>query len=558
MKKGHIYIGKVLELKFPNKGIVEVESEEVELKTAEAEAIESGGPPSENPSVSLIPVSEGGRCIVKNVLPGQRVRFRVNKKKSGLTEGRLLSVVEKSPLEIVPPCPHFGICGGCAYQNLAYEDQLKLKEKQVLELLYGVNMPEASPFQTEDWVNEVWEGIKPSPAQFEYRNKMEFSFGDASMGGELELGLHKIGSVYDIVTVKKCRLVDEDYRRILTETLAYFRGKETPYYHKKDHTGFLRHLLIRKAARTGEILIDLVTTSEKRKPTICTEVSLLEDWKEALLSLKLKGRIAGILHTVNDSVADAIKDEGTQILYGQDHIYEELLFLRFKITPFSFFQTNTLSAEVVYRKAREYIVSALSVDPAQNCPDSIIFANMHNETSPELQIGEEKRLPGEQEIEKNEQMHGKNQPGTGLVIFDLYSGTGTIAQLMSSIAKKVVGVELVPEAVKAARENAEFNGLHNCDFLEGDVLRVIDQIEEKPDLIILDPPRDGIHPKAIYRIMNYNVPYIVYISCKPTSLARDLEIFAAHGYYPKRACAIDQFPAAGHVETVVLLTRQNT
>ena len=189
MKKGHIYIGKVLVLKFPNKGIVEVEAEEVE-----SEAIGAGETSLEDPSVSFISVSKGERCVVKNVLPGQRVRFRVNKKKSGLTEGRLLSVVEKSPKEVDAPCPHFGICGGCAYQNLTYEDQLKLKEGQVLELLRGIDMPKDAPYRTEDWIGEVWEGINPSPVQFEYRNKMEFSFGDAAYGGELELGLHKIGN----------------------------------------------------------------------------------------------------------------------------------------------------------------------------------------------------------------------------------------------------------------------------------------------------------------------------------------------------------------------------
>ncbi|MBR2274854.1 MAG: class I SAM-dependent RNA methyltransferase, partial [Lachnospiraceae bacterium] len=436
MKKGQEYTGRVIERRFPNKGVVETDSRD----------------------------AAGERCIVKNTIPGQRVRFIVNKKKAGLTEGRLLSVLEKSPDEIEPACPHFGICGGCAYQNLTYGDQLNLKEKQVLELLRGVCMPEGAPYRGEDWVSEVWDGIRPSPIQFEYRNKMEFSFGDACFGGELELGLHKIGSIYDIVTVKDCRLVDADYRKILTETLAYFRGKETPYYHKKDHTGFLRHLLIRKAAKTGEILIDLITTSAVPRDTICTEVSLLEDWKEALLSLKLKGRIAGILHTVNDSAADAIKDEGTQILYGQDFFYEELLSLRFKITPFSFFQTNTLSAEVIYNTAREYVLSVIKQESSSD----------HNNGN----------VPASP-VDINDQI--KKWASEAPVIYDLYSGTGTIAQLMSPVAKKVVGVELVPEAVEAARDNAKLNGLHNCKFLEGDVLKVIDQIEEKPDLIILDP-----------------------------------------------------------------------
>jgi 23S rRNA (uracil-5-)-methyltransferase RumA len=345
---------------------------------------------------------------------------------------------------------------------------------------------------------------------------MEFSFGDSYKGGDLELGLHKRGSFYDILSVKDCKIVDGDYRLILKETLAYFRGKETPYYHKLTHEGYLRHLLIRKAVKTGEILVDLVTTRQEPAPTICTEVSLIDDWKEVMLTIeregKLKGHFAGILHTLNDSLSDTVMNDKTDILYGQDFFYEELLGLKFKISPFSFFQTNSLSAEILYDTARGYI---------RSCGKD----------------GEEK---------------------LGKVIYDLYSGTGTIAQLLAPVADKVIGVEIVEEAVEAAKVNAALNGLHNCEFVAGDVLKVLDEIEDKPDLIVLDPPRDGVNPKALKKIINYGVDNILYISCKPTSLARDLEMFTACGYKPVRICAIDQFPATVHVETVVLLTRQNT
>lgn len=502
MKKGQMYTGNVIDVRFPNKGIVEVNKRE----------------PDDNDADGTV---KSEICIVKNVVKGQRVSFIVNKKKGGRCEGRLVEVLERSPDETDPACRYFGICGGCTYLNLPYDKQLMLKEEQVKSLLSPV-IPD---------LDDIFEGIKGSPVQFEYRNKMEFSFGDSCKGGELELGLHKRGSFYDILSVRECKIVDEDYRLILSETLAYFRGKDTPYFHKIGHDGYLRHLLVRKAVRTGEILVDLVTTSQTPADTICTEVSLIDDWKEVMLTIensgRLKGRFAGILHTTNDSLSDTIMNDKTDILYGQDHFYEELLGLKFKIFPFSFFQTNSLSAEVLYDTAREYILSASRQGDVnkENVSDT-----------------------GERGL------HNANRG----VIYDLYSGTGTIAQLLAPVADKVVGVEIVEEAVEAARENAELNGLHNCEFAAGDVLKVLDEIEDKPDMIVLDPPRDGVNPKALKKIINYGVDNILYISCKPTSLARDLEMLTACGYKPVRVCAIDQFPGTVHVEVVVSLGKNYT
>lgn len=462
MKKGQVLTGIVEKVDFPNKGLV---------------------------------YTEEGSCVVKNVLPGQKVTFIVQKKRNGRAEGRLLKVEENSPLEQKSPCPHFGECGGCAYQSLPYQEQCKIKEMQVKKLLEG-----ALAAQSEAW---VFEGIKESPVKTGYRNKMEFSFGDSYKDGPLALGMHKRGSFYDIVTVKDCQIVDEDYRRILGFTRDYFEGES--FYHRLRHTGYLRHLLVRKAMKTGEILIALVTTSQREN-----EETLLDEWKNKLLNLNLTGKVAGILHVVNDSVADVVQSDRTDILYGQDYFYEELLGLKFKISLFSFFQTNSLGAEVLYETAREYIGDGVS-------------------------LGKD----------------GKPEK----IVFDLYSGTGTIAQLMAPAAKKVIGVEIVEEAVEAARRNAELNGLHNCEFIAGDVLKVLDEIEEKPDMIILDPPRDGIHPKALKKIIGYGIDKLVYISCKPTSLARDLEVFLANGYVVERAVAVDQFPWTANVETCVLLSK---
>ena len=450
MKKGQIYEGVVEYVAFPNKGVLKVEDEKV---------------------------------VVKHTIAGQKVSFSISKKRKGKCEGRLLEVLEKSPVEVESPCPHYGICGGCEFQTLPYEEQLKMKEAQVRALLEPV-CPEI-PF----------EGIVPSPVHSEYRNKMEFSFGDAYKGGPLSLGMHKRGSFYDIVEVDQCKIVDEDFRAVLTMTLEHFREAGVPFFQKMRHEGYLRHLLVRKAVKTQQILVDLVTSTQM-------EVDL-QQWVDKLLALPLKGSFAGILHTKNDSLADVVQDQGTDILYGQDFFYEELLGLRFKISPFSFFQTNSLGAEVLYSKAREYIGDT------------------------------------------------KDQ-----VVFDLYSGTGTIAQILAPVAKKVVGVEIIEEAVEAAKVNAQLNGLSNCEFLAGDVLKVLDTIEEKPDFIVLDPPRDGIHPKALDKIIDYGVDRMIYISCKPTSLARDLVVLQERGYQVDRCCCVDMFPNTGNVETVAILSKK--
>ena len=470
MKKGQEDEGSVERLDFPNKGIVNIEGEDKKV-------------------------------VVKDVIPGQKVKVLVTKTRKDKAEGRLLEVIDKAAEETaVPKCPKFGICGGCNYQTLPYEEQLKLKMKQVKALLD----PVCGDYE--------FEGIKGSPLQWEYRNKMEFSFGDEYKDGPLSLGMHKKGSFYDIVNADECQLVDEDYRKIIKCTVEHMAERNIPHYHKMRHTGCLRHLLVRKAVKTGEILVDLVTSSQYVNMIgdgaatfnlMTAERYLgLSEWADKLLALNLKGKLTGILHTVNNSLADVVQNDETTLLYGQDYFYEELLGLKFKITPFSFFQTNSLGAEVLYDTARSYV----------------------GETKDKL-------------------------------IFDLYSGTGTIAQMLAPVAKKVVGVEIIEEAVDAAKKNAELNGLTNCEFIAGDVLKMLDTIEDKPDLIVLDPPRDGIHPKALQKIINYGVDRMVYISCKPTSLARDLEVLTAQGYKVEKACLVDMFANSVHCENVVLLQK---
>ena len=453
MKKGQIYQGVAGEIRFPNRTVVTTD--------------------------------DGEECIVQNALPGQRVEFRVERVRNKRCEGRLINVIENSEIETVKNvCPHFGKCGGCLYQSVPYIQQLRFKEFQVRQLLNEV---------CEDY---KWEGIKASPVQEAYRNKMEFSFGNEEKDGPLTLGLHRRGGYYDIVPVNDCRIVDDDFHNILIFTTMFFRSQGTSFYHKLTHKGYLRHLLVRKGLKTGEIMVALVTTSQEEMD--------LSGYVNTLLSLSTDGTIVSILHMQNDLEADMVQSQKTTVLYGQDFITEELFDLRFKITPFSFFQTNTLGAEVLYDTVRGYLGTTREQD-----------------------------------------------------VFDLYSGTGTIAQVLAPAAKSVIGVEIVEEAVLAARENAAENGLDNCTFLCGDVLKVIDEITEKPDLIVLDPPREGINPKALNKIIAFDVDRICYISCKPTSLQRDLVTLLQAGYRIQRACAVDMFPGTQNVEVIALLDKQD-
>lgn len=249
------------------------------------------------------------------------------------------------------------------------------------------------------------------------------------------MGLHKKGSTYDVLTASDCKLVHPDMTAILSCVLDFFTELGAVHYKKMQHTGYLRHLLLRRGVTSGEILVHVITTSQAQydyAPLV-----------SRLLALPLEGKIVGIMHIINDSLSDVVQSDETQILYGQDYFYETLLGLRFKISTFSFFQPNSLAAEVLYSIVRDY-------------------------------IGDTKDKE----------------------VFDLYSGTGTIAQLLASVAKEVIGVEIVEEAVEAAKVNAALNGLTNCRFIAGDVLKALDDLTEKPDMIVLDPPRDGIHPQG--------------------------------------------------------------
>jgi 23S rRNA (uracil-5-)-methyltransferase RumA len=437
---------------------------------------------TEFPSIGI--GKDGERKIyVKNSFPGQLIKGKVKRKKADYAEVKPLEVSERADYEIDAKCPHFGICGGCSSQTLAYEKQLELLGEEVKEL-----------FNNGEISTGEYEGVVGSLNQWEYRNKMEFTFGDMEKGGELTLGMHIKNKSFGIVNVDQCKIVDEDFRKIIDLTINYFRKTDLTYYRVMKREGYLRHLVIRKAKNTGELMVNLVTT---------TQVDFdLTEYVELLKGVKYDGELISILHTENDSFSDAVIPEKLNVLYGIDHIQEKLLGLKFNISPFSFFQTNTNGAEGLYSIVREYM------------------GNSDNK-----------------------------------VVFDLYCGTGTIGQIVAPNAKKVVGIELIEEAVEAAKENAKLNGLSNCEFLAGDVTEIIKTVKDKPDIIILDPPRSGVHPKALDYVIKFKAKEIIYVSCNPKTLVNDLKVLISAGYKVIKTRVKDMFPNTPHGEVVSKLVR---
>lgn len=451
MKKGNIYEFKIEDIEFPFKGISHC---------------------------------DGRKVCIRNSIPGEKVTAKIIKKRSSGCEGKIVDIIDKSESRKNPDCPHFEFCGGCLTQNMTYEKQLELKEYQVKSLFKKAGIDDFE-----------FCGIERSPEIYGYRNKMEFTFGDFEKGGELSLGMHKRKSTFSIVSTPSCILVDSDFNDILSAVLDYFKKVKLPHYRVLSSEGYLRNLVIRKGKNTSEILVNIVTTSQ-----INFDFSEIT---KIILNLDLKGNIKGILHSINDSLSDAVKIEKEDILYGRDYIFENVLGLKFKINPLSFFQTNTKGAEELYSIVRNFMGSA-----------------------------EDK------------------------VVFDLYCGTGTIGQIAASKAKKVIGVEIIEDAVKSAKENARLNNIKNCTFIAGDVENVIESIEEKPDIIIIDPPRPGVTEKSLSKIVKFNPSEIIYVSCNPKTLVKDLKYIENNGYKTVKVKCMDMFPQTWHVETVVLLSKQ--
>ncbi|MDD7464224.1 MAG: 23S rRNA (uracil(1939)-C(5))-methyltransferase RlmD [Anaerococcus sp.] len=430
---------------------------------------------------------EGKKVQFKGGLLGQTCRVKITRNRSTKKKAKFLELLEHSYLENAKEyCPNADICGGCAYQRVPYETELMLKLDMIKKLL-----------EEEDIKVESDVSINRSPVTSGYRNKMEYTFGDSEKGGPLVLGLHKQGRFYELVDTLECNIVDEDFEVIRRFVQEYFRRKNADFYHKKTKEGLLRHLIVRKAMHTGQIMVVLVTTSDEAFDDIKKDLFV-----QALLSADTEGRIVSIYHVKNDSVADAVIPEEVNLIYGKAYIEEVMMGLNFRISPFSFFQPNVFAAEKLYQKAFDFA-----------------------------------------EIDKYSK------------VLDLYSGTGTITQIMASKCRKATGIEIVEEAVEKARENAEINEIDNIEFICGDVLKEIENVRGDYDIVVLDPPREGIHPKAIDKIIDIEPEKFVYISCNPKTQVRDIKIFEEAGYKVKKYQVFDQFVNSRHVEAIALLEK---
>lgn len=422
----------------------------------------------------------GEKYFVKGCIPKEKVKARFIKTKSGKNICKVVEKIEDSPISIESVCDKFGECGGCTYLNLNYDDQIKFKSEAIIDLFdeHGIKFGK-------------FLGIEKSPKQFEYRNKMEFSFGDEFKGGPLEIGLHKKGNPFSIVPVYGCKLVSEDFREIMKSTVNYFRSAGVRAYKLKNHEGYLRNLILRDGK--DELMVCLVTSNQSDFN--------LKGFRDEILKLRLNKKIGSILHVVSNSLSDAIKAEEIKILYGCDYIYEEIFGLKFKLNLFSFFQTNTEGMKLLYKKIKNNV----------ECSNGVIL--------------------------------------------DLYCGIGTIGQVISQgTSKKVIGIEIVEEAVKMAVENSKINEL-DCNFILGDASEVIKQINDEISFIVVDPPRSGIMEKGVKNICKFEVENIIYVSCNPKTLVEDLKKFNEYGYKIDSIECVDMFPNTYHVETIAVLSK---
>jgi len=402
----------------------------------------------------------------------------------------LRNTKRSSTENIMDICKHNHFCGGCLHQGKTYDYQLAWKEEILRSCLKenGLTCPRIDP-------------IEGSPSMYRYRNKMEYTFGDMEKGGEMTLGMHQKKRYMSVITVDECQLVDEDFNKVLRATLDFCIEKGYTKYHKKIHEGLMRHLIVRKGYHTHELLINIVTSTDGSFDE--------EHYCNTIRALSLDNELVGIIHTLNDHIADKVTCEEMRILFGRDYYMEKIMGLDFKVSAFSFFQTNVEAVERLYSEALSLI----------------------------------------------DDFGGKE-------VMDLYCGAGTITQTLALKARHVTGVEIVDDAVESARKNAEINNLGNCDFVAGDVLEVLRGIKDgtrkdipAPDVIVVDPPRVGVHPKALDLIAGYGVPQILYISCNPKTLCQNIKYLEPYGYKAVYMKPFDNFPMTKHVESVVLMSK---
>jgi 23S rRNA (uracil1939-C5)-methyltransferase len=430
--------------------------------------------------------------FVEGVLPGDIVLVKIKKVKRNYAEGKLIEIKESSPLRQPAVCSHFGVCGGCKWQNLSYGKQLEIKEQQVLESL--IHIGGLDGFRVHP--------ILGSPLEYAYRNKMEFSFTNKrwltqdelknpQVSKDFAIGLHVPGGFDRILNIDYCWLTDEVINRILKFSQDYFRNSGIPVFDLKSHQGMLRFLVLRKSFSLAGYMVNIVTFTPAQNML-----------KEFTLLLKEKfPAVQSVVNTVNRSVAQIAFGEEEYVLYGENFIQEKLSGYDFEISVNSFFQTNSLQAEKLYLKVNEFV--------------------------------------------------GKNRS----IVWDLYSGTGTIAIFLANLCREVVGFELVESSVKNAYANCSHNHVQNCEFVAGDIRKNIRRQKNLPGVIVCDPPRSGMHQDVIDSILEILPQRIVYVSCNPTTFARDVKLLQTK-YVLQEVQPIDMFPHTTHIELVGRLERQ--
>ena len=446
---------------------------------------------------------EGLVVFVHGAVPGDVVTAQVTKRKRAYAEARVLRIESPSHDRVEPRCVHFGVCGGCKWQHVAYETQLRFKQQHVedaFERIGGFSSPGVLP-------------IIGSASPYFYRNKMEFSFSDrqwlavppspdasdpvSEERQNVYLGFHAPSRYDKVIDITECYLQSERTVQILEFVRSFAHRHCLPAYTSEDHSGYLRFLVVRETKRTSQVMVNLVTLTDRP--------DVMGVFAEELISAF--PFVTTVINTMNDRKAQVAFGETERILAGEGVIVEELGGYRFVISAGSFFQTNTEQAERLFEVAR---------------------------TLAGLTGGE--------------------------TVYDLYSGTGTIAIVLSRFAKAVIGIESVKSAIDDANRNATLNGVTNCSFVQGDLKdRLTKQTEWKskyppPDVLVIDPPRSGMHPKVVEELKSMRVPRIVYVSCNPTTQARDVKLLCDGPYRLDRLQPVDMFPHTYHVENVALLT----
>ena len=475
-------------------------------------------------NVEIEAVAAEGKCIahvdeqvvfVPFVVPRDVVDLQVVKKKHRYCEARVVRFIKKSDVRVVPKCEHFGICGGCKWQNLPYEEQIKAKQKQVFDQLSRIGKVELPEFRP----------ILGSVKQWEYRNKLEFGCAnkrwytaeelknipeDAGLG-EPAIGFHITGAFDKIYPIKKCWLMDDLHNRIRNDIYDYAVRTGMTFYDTRAQHGLLRNLMFRNS-NTGEWML-LIQFHYDEPGDEQRAKDLLEHIATTF------PEITSLIYVDNQKGNDTIGDLELTTYKGTDFIYETMEDLKFKVGPKSFYQTNTEQAYHLYSVAREFAL------------DSQIY---------------------------NSKLSDYNSDNKSL-IYDLYTGTGTIANFVARYASKVIGIEYVPEAIEDAKVNSKINGIDNTEFFAGDMKNILTtefiQQHGRPDIIITDPPRAGMHPDVVKVILNAAPKRIVYVSCNPATQARDLTLLDAD-YRVAQVQPVDMFPHTPHVENVVQLIRR--